>query len=212
MAARTEVKQYKNLQYVIRYPENFDDTKKYPTILVLHGAGSRGNDINIIKNFVFLKQMPADVPFIVILPQCFADTWFAIFEQLVDFTGAMRTLDCVDTDRFYLTGNSMGGYATWQLAMTKPEWFAAIVPICGGGMYWNADRLKNVPVWAFHGTLDEVVHIYESIDMVNAVNRSGGNAKLTVYDHAAHDSWTETYANPEIYRWLLTHSKESKME
>ena len=209
MAAKTEVKQYKNLQYVIRYPENFNEENKYPAILALHGAGSRGNDINIIRNGVFLKQMPADAPFIAILPQCFAeDTWFSIFEQLIDFTAAMRTLEFVDTDRFYLIGHSMGGYASWQLAMTKPEWFAAVVPICGGGMSWNADRLKNVPLWAFHGTLDEVVRIYESIDMVNAVNRSGGHAKLTVYDNAAHDSWTETYANPEVYQWLLKHRKK----
>ncbi len=210
MAAKTEVRQYKNFHYAIRYPENFSESKKYPAILVLHGAGSRGSDINIIKNFVFLKQMPEDAPFIAILPQCFADTWFAVFEQLMDFTEAIRSLEFVDADRFYLTGNSMGGYATWQLAMTKPEWFAAIIPICGGGMAWNAERLKNVPVWAFHGTLDEVVRIYESIDMVNAVNRSGGHAKLTVYDSAAHDSWTETYANPEIYQWLLKHSKRNE--
>jgi len=207
MAAITEVRQFKNLQYIIRYPDHFDKAKKYPAILLLHGAGSRGKDIGILKNFVLLRKMPEDSPFVAILPQCFAVTWFEIFEQLIEFAGAMRGLDFVDEDRFYLTGYSMGGYATWELAMVRPEWFAAIAPICGGGMRWNAERLKNVPVWAFHGAQDEIVHIGESIDMVNAVNRCGGNAKLTVYARAAHDCWTETYSNPDVYQWLLSCAK-----
>ena len=106
-------------------------------------------------------------------------------------------------------GISMGGYATWQLAMSMPEVFAAIVPICGGGMYWNAGRLANVPVWAFHGKEDPTVLVEESEKMVAAVNKNGGKAKLTVYFGCRHDSWSETYKNPEVFAWLLSNEKNN---
>lgn len=98
----------------------------------------------------------------------------------------------------------MGGYGAWMLAMAKPEWFAALVPVCGGGMTWNASKLKNVPVWAFHGMLDDTVPVYESINMINAVNRSGGDAKLTLYPDVIHNSWEKAYTTPELYDWLLS--------
>ena len=104
-------------------------------------------------------------------------------------------------------GASMGGYAVWQLAMSMPEYFAAIVPICGGGMYWNAGRLIHVPVWAFHGAKDATVLLEESVKMVEAVNKKGGNAKLTIYPNTKHDSWTATYSNYEVFQWLLTHRR-----
>ena len=88
--------------------------------------------------------------------------------------------------------------------MSLPKTFAAIVPICGGGMYWNANRLRHTPVWAFHGEKDKTVFCEESRKMVDAVNKKGGNAKLTVYPDAEHDSWTETYRNPEVFEWLLS--------
>jgi hypothetical protein len=75
----------------------------------------------------------------------------------------------------------MGGYGTWHIAMSLPNYFAAIVPICGGGMYWNAARLVNVPAWAFHGEADSAVYCEESKKMVDAVNAKGGNAKLTIF-------------------------------
>ena len=103
----------------------------------------------------------------------------------------------------------MGGYATWQMAMSLPEYFAAIVPICGGGMYWNAGRLVHVPIWAFHGKLDPTVLVEESEKMVDAVNKRGGNAKLTVYPENGHDAWSDTYGNPEVFAWLLRHRNQN---
>jgi pimeloyl-ACP methyl ester carboxylesterase len=95
----------------------------------------------------------------------------------------------------------------YQLAMAIPEAFAAIVPVCGGGMYWAAKRLVDVPVWAFHGAQDKTVLPEESLHMVAKVNAFGGNAKLTLYPNNAHDAWTDTYSNPEVYAWLLEHTK-----
>jgi predicted peptidase len=102
-------------------------------------------------------------------------------------------------------GASMGGYGSWQMAMSLPEYFAAMVPICGGGLFWNAARLVNVPVWAFHGGKDTVIPPEESMKMVDAVNAAGGNAKLTIYPDNDHNAWTDTYSNPEVFAWLLAH-------
>ena len=103
----------------------------------------------------------------------------------------------------------MGGYGAWQLAMSLNDAFAAVIPVCGGGMYWNAGRLKNTPVWAFHGAKDRVVFCEESQKMVNAVNAKGGNAKLTVYPENGHDSWTDTYGNREVWEWMLSQRKKA---
>lgn len=103
----------------------------------------------------------------------------------------------------------MGGFATWQIASRFPDKFAAIIPICGGGNPGYVHKLVNLPIWAFHGEKDRVIPLRQSIDMVNAVNEKGGNAILTVYPHAYHDSWTETYENKNIYEWLLQHTIET---
>jgi predicted peptidase len=123
----------------------------------------------------------------------------------------------VDLSRIYLTGLSMGGYGTWDLGLSYPEKFAAIVPICGGGHYITmllASRekphaLQTLPVWAFHGAKDPVVPLSESQRMVDFLKKAGvKEVKLTVYPDAEHNSWAETYDNPELYKWLLDHKRE----
>ncbi|MBQ9759982.1 MAG: dienelactone hydrolase family protein [Clostridia bacterium] len=202
---KTEVLRYKELDYSIRYPEGFSETEKYPLVIYLHGAGGRGRDINVIKNHSFFadsEQYCKDA--VTVVPQCYANTWFDIFEQLKDYVVAMSRMACVDTDRVYVIGASMGGYTTWQIGMSLPEIVAAIVPICGGGMYWNAERLKHTGVWAFHGSADKTVSCEESEKMVAAVNKRGGNAKLTVYEGVPHNSWTPTFQSKEMWAWLFS--------
>ncbi len=203
-----EVREYKKLHYVVSFPEGYSG-EKMPVILHVHGAGGRGTDIELIKDHPVCNAMNSlgEKRFIVVSPQCYADTWFEIFEQLTEFADMIRHEPYADPSHFYLMGASMGGYTTWQLAMTKPEWFAAIVPVCGGGMYWNAGRLTNTPVWAHHGLLDPVVNVAESIKMVNNINSWGGNAKLSIYEKVEHNSWENAYNNPELYDWLLEHKK-----
>ena len=113
----------------------------------------------------------------------------------------------VDQGRVYCTGLSMGGFGTWELAITYPQLFAAIVPICGGGSPYIAARIRHIPTWVFHGGRDNVVPLYESQRMVDALKRAGANVQLTVYPEAGHDSWTETYNNPDLYTWLLSHRR-----
>lgn len=204
-----------NLQYLIKYPKDFSNEKTYPVLFFLHGAGTRGKDINNVVNNVFMNCINNhnDLPFVVVAPLCSEDTWFDLWEHLERLVSHICGLPFADNNAIYLTGNSMGGYGAWQLGMSMPHIFAAIAPVCGGGMYWNAGRLKNVPVWAFHGALDKTVLPEESEKMVNAVNKNGGNAKLTVYPDAAHDAWTPTYSNREVFEWMLSHKKgETKSE
>ncbi|MEH2246801.1 prolyl oligopeptidase family serine peptidase [Nostoc sp.] len=114
----------------------------------------------------------------------------------------------IDPDRLYLTGLSMGGYGVWHLAAAQPQRFAAIAPICGGGNPLVTRKLKNLPVWAFHGAKDNVVPLSASEIMVSALKARGGNVKFTVYPEADHDSWTQTYNNYELYEWFLQHRRQ----
>lgn len=201
------------LTYLIKYPEGFSENEKYPTLFFLHGAGTRGTETAALrKNGFFTNTDKLNLPFVMVAPLCSENTWFDLFEHLEALVKEIARLPFADEKRIYLMGSSMGGYGTWQLAMSMPEYFAAIVPICGGGMYWNAWRLKGVPVWAFHGAKDGTVFSAESEKMVNAVNSAGGNAKLTIYPEAGHDSWTPTYSNPEVFSWLLEHESNCKVE
>ncbi|MEN6425242.1 MAG: prolyl oligopeptidase family serine peptidase [Phycisphaerales bacterium] len=207
-----EITKTVEIRYLLQLPKGYgqDKDQKWPVLLFLHGAGERGNDINKVKVHgpPKLIEQGKEMPFIVVSPQCPAGSWWT--EQLDTLTALLDEIQskyAVDAGRVYMTGLSMGGFGSWALGCRHPERFAAIVPICGGGEWFLAERLKNVPVWAFHGAKDNVVPLRESEEMVNALKRAGGNAQLTVYPDAQHDSWTATYDNPKLYEWLLSHRK-----
>ncbi|MBO5453264.1 MAG: prolyl oligopeptidase family serine peptidase [Clostridia bacterium] len=202
-----EKKNFGKLNYLIRFPENYQSGEKYPVLIYLHGAGTRECDISEITNGGAYKYAESDkeFPFILAAPHCTENSWLDLFETLEEWVKMITSQDFCDKERVYLTGASMGGYATWSLAMSMPEYFAAIVPVCGGGMAWNTYRLRNVPVWAFHGAKDPIVLCSESEEMVRRTNKNGGNARLTVYPENEHDAWTDTYSNPEVYKWFLTY-------
>jgi len=201
---------FESLHYLIRYPDGYRETKRHPAILLLHGAGGRGSDLDLLKTnpYFQITDNYLDFPFITFAPQCHKDTWFDLFETLIRFAEAIAARADVDRTQIYVMGASMGGFATWQLGMSCPDLFAAIVPICGGGMYWNAGRLKDVPVWAFHGKLDDTVYVEESEKMTDWVRRYGGDPKLTVYPENGHNAWSDTYGNKAVFDWLLEHRKE----
>ncbi|HOW72919.1 MAG TPA: prolyl oligopeptidase family serine peptidase [Phycisphaerae bacterium] len=183
----------------------------WPLILYLHGAGERGDDLEMVKKHGPPKLIAAgrDLPFIVLSPLCPKDqTWHP--HLLTELLDEVQEHHNIDKDRVYLTGLSMGGFGTWALGIDTPERFAAIAPICGGGAPYIAYRLRRVPVWAFHGDQDEVVPPYESQRMVEAVQQAGGNARLTVYPGVGHDAWTRTYEGHELYDWLLSHKRAAR--
>lgn len=202
--------------YLLYLPPGYGEKEqKWPLIMFLHGAGERGDNLELVKKHgpPKLIEQGKDFPFIIVSPQCPRGIWWPEkLDTLVALLDEIESKYAVDADRVYLTGLSMGGFGTWSLACRHPQRFAAVAPICGGGQWFLANRLKNVPVWAFHGARDRVVPLDQSKSMVEAVKRAGGDAKLTVYPEAQHDSWTATYDNPKLYEWFLSHrrSKESK--
>ena len=207
-------KVFKNLNYVVKFPEGYTEGEKYPVIIFLHGAGTRNPDINALKRNVFfgITDSMEKFPFVRVAPHCVNGTWFDYIPTLKSFAASIASEPWADSERIYLLGNSMGGYGTWQLAMSAPELFAAIVPICGGGMSWNAATLANVPVWAFHGENDTTVYPAESERLVSRVIKYGGQARLTLYPDTGHNSWTPTFKNPEVYEWLLSHKNTNSKE
>jgi predicted peptidase len=116
----------------------------------------------------------------------------------------------VDRNRVYVTGLSMGGFGTWSLAAFTPERFAAIAPICGGGEPYWARTIGRLPTWIFHGAKDGVVPLTRSEQMLQAMKKQGVDVRLTVYPEAGHDSWTASYANPQLYEWLLQQHRNAK--
>lgn len=198
-------------RYLLARPRDFSPQAAWPLLLHLHGAGERGEDLSLVKRHGPLKlvERGADLPFIIAAPQCPMGKWWNN-DLLILFLDHLLATQPIDADRVYLTGLSMGGYGTWYLAMEHPERFAAIAPICGGGYWFIAGLLRHVPVWAFHGAKDEVIPLQESERMVQAVLDAGGDARLTVYPDAGHDAWTETYDNPELYKWFLSHRRKSR--
>ncbi len=206
------IKEEMNLKYLLFLPESYGKTQqKWPLILFLHGLGECGDNLELIKKHGLPKivKTKKDFPFVVVSPQCPKGQWWPdkieVLIKLLDDIGSSYD---IDTDRVYLTGLSMGGYGSWTLACAYPERFAAVVPICGGGVHHLGYKMRNVPVWAFHGAEDPVVPAIESRKMVGAIKKYGGNAKLTVYPGLKHDSWTVTYENPRLYEWLLEHTKK----
>lgn len=200
------------LDYLLYLPKDYGKVdKQWPLMVFLHGAGERGTDLDLVKMHgpAKLADQGKDLGFIIISPQCPKNVWWSNYiEKIMALIDETAEKYDVDQSRVYLTGLSMGGYGTWAIAATYPERFAAIAPICGGGHWFIAENLKDVPIWAFHGAKDETVALSESQEMVDAVNEKGGNAKLTIYPDANHNSWTETYDNPKLYEWFLKHSKK----
>jgi predicted peptidase len=192
------------MDYLLHLPQDYENKDSWPLMLFLHGAGERGDDLELVKKHGPPKTVETDssFPFVLVTPQCKANRWWEpiFLTALLDDISANYK---IDKDRIYVTGLSMGGYGTWSLAAHTPKRFAAIVPICGGGDPNWAPALAHLPVWVFHGAKDKVVKLEHSQKMADALKEHGGNVKFTVYPEAEHDSWTQTYDNPELYTWLL---------
>ncbi|TVR46584.1 MAG: phospholipase [Puniceicoccaceae bacterium] len=184
--------------------------ERLPLLVFLHGAGERGTDLAAVRvHGPFLFVAENQLPIIIAAPQCPPrQSWEPqVIAALIDRLVAEFP---VDEDRIYLTGLSMGGYGTWYTAAAYPGRLAAIVPICGGGLVEAASRLARLPAWVFHGARDTVVRPEESERMVEALRDAGAEVRYTLYPDAGHDSWTQTYADPELYAWLLAQRRADR--
>ncbi|MDD9887314.1 MAG: prolyl oligopeptidase family serine peptidase [Candidatus Marinimicrobia bacterium] len=202
------------LKYLLHLPNQYEKYPQmnWPVILFLHGMGERGDNLELLKihGMPKITSKNKDFPFIAISPQCPIDNFWndtTIQDALMGLLNEIISNYRTDKNRIYLTGLSMGGYGTWSLAAKHPNVFAAAVPICGGGDPSTVKRLKDMPIWAFHGAKDTVVPSSETEAMVSVLKKIGGNVKYTLYPDAYHDSWTKTYENEQLYKWLLSHQK-----
>ncbi|MDF2700860.1 MAG: phospholipase [Haloplasmataceae bacterium] len=203
-----------SLNYYLFLPNGYENLDiKWPLIMFLHGAGERGDslaELDLVKVHGIPKyiKLNPDFPFIAICPQCPKNSyWPSQVEQLNVLLDEIISTYHVDESRVYLTGLSMGGYGTWYLANSYTEKFAAIAPICGSGIRSSGEKLSKLPIWVFHGDQDPVVPYADSEYLVNSIKKYGGDIKFTTYKNCGHNSWSETYANPELYEWFLSHKR-----
>ncbi len=195
-------------------PQGYErnSSQRWPLLLYLHGSGYRGDDPNLVlssglPNIVHLER--DDFPFILVCPQCPADTWWSDHIPALDIL--LKDISdryAVDPHQVSVTGSSMGGFGVWHLGVSYPERFAALVPLCGGGSWFygfpeRVRSLKTTPVWAFHGEDDVIVPPRESAVLVYELNQAGGQARLDILPRAGHDVWRQVYRRQDLWEWML---------
>ncbi len=204
-------------RYRLMKPETIEQGKSYPLVLFLHGAGERGDD-NAAQLAYLPREMASETnrkafPCFVLAPQCRKGKKWVDVDWSDASAAAMpespshmmntaikmmkRTIDenPVDTSRVYVTGLSMGGYGSWDLAARHPEWFAAAIIVCGGGDDKQAAKLAELPIWVFHGDADKGVPVERSRNMVAAIKDAGGKKiKYSELPGVGHNSWNHAYS------------------
>jgi poly(3-hydroxybutyrate) depolymerase len=214
-------------KYDVYLPEEWTSKRKWPVILFLHGSGERGSD-GLDQTQVglpaALRAHPERWPFVVVMPQVPYSKRHWTDPEMMSM--AMSTLDAEikefhgDPQHLYLTGLSLGGYGTWEIARTYPGRFAAVIPV-SGGIFWPyapdrwhqpglaeeyAKALGRTPVWMFHGADDPVVIPKQAEIMFDAIKAERGDVRLWMYAEWQHNVWEKAYAEPDLPRWLLAHS------
>ncbi len=199
------------IQYLVYLPVDYSSNIKWPLLLFLHGSGQLGDDLELVAKCgpPELLANGKQLPMIVISPQCRTGRQWES-NQLLALLDHLEQHFSVDPDRVYISGQSMGGYGTWTLAAVAPERFAAAIPVCGGGNLEDAKRLVNLPIWAFHGAMDEVVPLERSQQMVDAIEKLGGNATLTIYPDKGHGICDLTFSRDDLYQWLLAQHRANQ--
>lgn len=225
---------YKNepFKYLVLPPAKIEPGKKYPLVLFLHGAGERGTDpsVNLRMHFPAHMAKPEQrekYPCYLVVPQCRNNAmWMEAHWSKRESTPlkekpndqlamAIAVLEKsikslpVDKQRVYLTGLSMGGFGSWELAMRRPELFAALAPVCGGGDERQAAKLKNIPIWTGHGDADGAVWVGRTRQLVDAVKQAKGNVKYTEFKGVGHNSWTPFYTDKNgVVPWMFKQHKK----
>lgn len=206
------------VSYLLYMPADFkaEDNQKFPLIFFLHGRGESNGPLSLVAKWgpPMFAARGDKLPYVIVSPQCPAEDWWASEEQqkrLVSLLDQVVTKYKIDETRIYLTGLSMGGYGSWKLAAKYPNRFAAVVPVCGSGDPDDAEKLKDIPIWVFHGDQDRAVPFKKSVEMVEAIKKAGGESiRFTSLEHFGHNSWTAAYGAPELYQWMNQQTKSTE--
>ena len=203
---------WRSFNYVVNLPKDYDENKTYPLVFFLHGAGERGDDLEVACRHGYMRyvrEQGAEYPFLFVAPQCPGwDYWGCYTESHLHFIDYICDTYPVDRDRVILTGLSMGGTGTWMLAMADPTRFSCIVPVCGTGIVWNAKRLAHLPIRMYHGDDDPIVPFEESVSMLRELTRADADVKLTICYGAGHNAWETAYTDPDLIDWMLAQKRK----
>lgn len=214
LSVQAQHKQKANYKYLLYLPKDYSATSKvYPLMIYLGGGSQRGADLNKLKTFgpPSLISKGKEFDFIIVSPQCpEGKTWTS--ENWFDALSASLIPEYrIDTSRIYVTGISIGGYGTWQVAMDYPDKFAAIIPLCGGindSDTTNISKIKHLPIWTFHGTADDVIPIAETERVFKKLRMLKSQIRFTRIKNGDHGI-QYLYEDPEIYKWMLKQRKSN---
>jgi predicted peptidase len=202
--------------YLIYLPKDYyEQTRSYPLVIYLHGGSHKGNDLNKLKEYglPYLVDKGTDFDFIIVSPQCPNHKYWSSENWVEPLFEKIQVKYRVNIDKVYLTGISMGGYGTFIVAMDHPDKFAAIVPLCGGCNDSDTTRicnLKDIPVWAFHGTGDDLIPISETERIVHALDKCKGKIEFTKLEGEGHGIQYLYEKHPQIYEWMLKQSRSDR--
>jgi predicted peptidase len=203
--------------YLLYLPADFnaDKTAKWPLVVFLHGAGERGSDVNKVAANGPPKQAAQgrDFPFVLVSPQCPENQWWDVDTLQVMLDKILKEQgDRIDRDRIYVTGLSMGGGGSWEWISRDPNPFAAAVIVCGAASRVPMRIKDPIPVWAIHGTNDDIVPPWITTLLVDQWQQAGGETRVSMYEGVNHGSWDRAYDEPDLWTWLLSHKKQPRTE
>lgn len=204
----------KGLNYILTTPTGFDKSERLPLLVFLHGAGERGDDLELLKAHAIPKLFTNNQDYgglrvITLSPQCPQErTWYDYKWEVISLIKSVAEEYNVDESRISLCGISMGGFGTWEISLQVPELFSAIAPVCGGGMNWRAWYVRNLPIRVYHGRLDDIVPLSQSEAMVNSIRLQGGNVEFTIYDDLGHCCWERAFEHTDLISWLVNSKKQ----
>jgi predicted peptidase len=209
-----------SLPYRLMKPLDYDSTKQYPLVVCLHGSSAVGRDnvkqvaATLPAQMLSTGENRTKYPAFLFVPQCPRGFgWGGMPEHrsvdalVFETIAALEREFPIDATRRYVSGYSMGGYGAWHFIFTRPEMFAAAVPICGGGDPELAKNVVDIPIWAFHGAKDMNVPVSNTRDIINAIKQAGGNPRYSEFPHAAHDIWAEVNQTTELPEWLFAQKR-----
>lgn len=205
--------------YTLYVPPDYDPNEPTPLVVFLHGSGERGSDGFLCSEVgigTAIRRNHRMIPGLVLMPQCRQnDVWWSpamtkMVVQCMNDTAADYNLD---RQRLYLTGLSLGGGGCWHFAAVLPDTFAAVMPICAvspeqmGYKVSLIDRLKDMPMWVFHGSADDRVPVSASRDMVRDLRAADADVRYTEYEGGGHAIWDQAYRDPQVWRWVFAQER-----